>query len=56
MNSFFTGMAVMAVVLAGVWLWLKLKKNNPAAEIRIFSTIEKLRAMARQTALDVDCC
>ena len=45
MNSFFIGMAVMAVVLGGVWFWLKLKKNKPAGEIRIFSTIEQLRAI-----------
>lgn len=44
MNSFFTGMAVMAAA-AGIWLWLKLKKNKPAKEIRILSTIEQLRAI-----------
>lgn len=37
-------MAVMAAA-AGIWLWLKLKKNKPAKEIRILSTIEQLRAI-----------
>jgi hypothetical protein len=53
MNSFLTGMAVMAVVLAGVWLWLKLKKNKPATEIRIFSTLEKLRAIGELSVYKV---
>lgn len=53
MNSFFTGMAVTAVVLAGVWLWLKLKKNKPAREVRIFSTIEQLRAIGQLSVYKV---
>jgi len=53
MNSFFTGMALMAVVLAGLWFWLKLKKNKPAAEIRVFSTIEQLRAIGQLSVYKV---
>ena len=53
MNSFFTGMALMAVVLAGLWFWLKLKKNKPAAEIRILSTIEQLRAIGQLSVYKV---
>lgn len=53
MESFFIGMAVMAMALAGVWLWLKLRKNRPAKEIRILSTIEKLRAIGELSAYKV---
>ena len=53
MNSFFTGMAVMAVCAAGIWLWLKLRKNKPAREIRVLSTIEQLRAIGQLSAYKV---
>jgi hypothetical protein len=53
MDSFLIGMAVMAVGVLGVWLWLKLKKNKPAAEIRIFSTIEQLRAIGQLSVYKV---
>ncbi len=53
MSSFFTGMAVAAFVAVGIWFWLKLKKNKPAAEIRILSTIEQLRAIGELSAYKV---
>ncbi|HKL22395.1 MAG TPA: DUF4230 domain-containing protein, partial [Tichowtungia sp.] len=53
MDSFFIGMAVMAAAAAGIWLWLKLRKNRPAKEIRILSTIEKLRAIGELSAYKV---
>jgi hypothetical protein len=46
-------MAVMAAGAAGIWLWLKLKTNKPAKEIRILSTIEQLRAIGQLSAYKV---
>lgn len=53
MNEFFIGMAVTAIALGLVWLGLKIKKNKPAAEIRIFSTIEQLRAIGELSVYKV---
>ncbi len=53
MNEFLIGMAVMAVALGLVWFWLKLKKNKPAGEIRILSTIERLRAIGQLSVYKV---
>lgn len=53
MNGFLIGVAVTLLVLGGFWLWLKLKKNKPATEIRIFSTIEQLRAIGELSAYKV---
>lgn len=51
MSSFFAGLAVMAI--GGVWLFFKLKKNKPAAELRIFSTIEQFRAIGQLSVYKV---
>ena len=53
MNEFLMGMVVALVVAGGLWLWLKLKKNKPAQEIRIFSTIERLRAIGQLSVYKV---
>jgi hypothetical protein len=47
MNEFFIGIVVALVVVGAVWFWLKLKKNKPAGEVRIFSSIEQLRAIGQ---------
>ncbi|MCK4565385.1 MAG: DUF4230 domain-containing protein [Verrucomicrobia bacterium] len=53
MNDFLMGMVVALVVAGGLWLWLKLKKNKPAREIRIFSSIERLRAIGQLSVYKV---
>jgi len=53
MNEFFIGIVVSLVVVGALWFWLKLKKNKPAKEIRIFSSIEQLRAIGQLSAYKV---
>jgi hypothetical protein len=53
MSEFFIGMAVTAVLLGGLWLWLKLKRKKPANEVHVFSTIEQLRAIGELSVYKV---
>jgi len=53
MNDFFIGVGVALVVVGVLWFWLKLKKNKPAQEIRIFSSIERLRAIGQLSVYKV---
>lgn len=53
MNDFFIGMVVALVVVGGLWFWFKLKKNKPAKEVRIFSSIEQLRAIGQLSVYKV---
>jgi hypothetical protein len=53
MTEFFIGMGIALVALGGLWLWLKLKQNKPAKEIRIFSSIERLRAIGQLSVYKV---
>jgi uncharacterized protein YbaA (DUF1428 family) len=53
MNDFFIGMVVALVVAGALWLWIKLKRNKPAQEIRIFSSIEQLRAIGQLSVYKV---
>jgi hypothetical protein len=53
MNEFLFGIVVALVVVGGLWLWLKLKRNKPAKEIRIFSSIEQLRAIGQLSVYKV---
>ena len=53
MNEFFFGVIVSLVVAGGLWFWLKLKKNKPAQEILVFSSIEQLRAIGQLSAYKV---
>jgi len=53
MESFFVGMGVALVVVGGLWFWLKLKRNKPAKEIRVFSSIEQLRAIGQLSVYKV---
>lgn len=53
MNEFFIGIVVALVVVGGLWLWLKLKKNKPAKDVRVFSSIEQLRAIGQLSAYKV---
>jgi len=53
MNDFFIGIIVALVVVGGLWFWLKLKSNKPAKEIRVFSSIEQLRAIGQLSVYKV---
>ncbi|MEE9367988.1 MAG: DUF4230 domain-containing protein [Pontiella sp.] len=53
MNEFFIGMIVSLLVVGALWIWLKMKRNKPAQEIRIFSSIEKLRAIGQLSVYKV---
>ncbi len=53
MNEFFIGIAVALVAVGGLWLWLKLKRNKPAKEILVFSSIEQLRAIGQLSVYKV---
>lgn len=53
MNEFFIGIVVALVVTGGLWFWLKLKRNKPAGEVRIFSSIEQLRAIGQLSVYKV---
>jgi len=53
MNDFLIGMVVALVVVGGLWLWLKLKRNKPAKETLIFSSIERLRAIGQLSVYKV---
>jgi hypothetical protein len=53
MNDFMIGMVVALVVVGAVWIWLKMKRSKPAAEIRVFSSIEKLRAIGQLSVYKV---
>jgi hypothetical protein len=53
MNEFFIGIVVALVVVGGLWFWLKLRKNKSAKEIRVFSSIEQLRAIGQLSVYKV---
>ncbi|MCF7816882.1 MAG: DUF4230 domain-containing protein [Kiritimatiellales bacterium] len=53
MNEFFIGIVVALVVVGVLWFWLKLKRNKPAKEIRVFSSIEQLRAIGQLSVYKV---
>ena len=53
MNEFFIGIIVALLIVGALWFWLKLKKNKPAKEIRIFSSIEQLRAIGQLSVYKV---
>jgi hypothetical protein len=53
MNEFLIGMAVSIVAMGSVWFFFKTRRNKPAQEIRIFSSIEKLRAIGQLSVYKV---
>lgn len=53
MESFLIGMASCLVLVGGFWLWLKARKNKPAQEIRVFSSIEQLKAIGQLSVYKV---
>ncbi|MEA2067604.1 MAG: DUF4230 domain-containing protein [Verrucomicrobiota bacterium] len=53
MNDFLVGMLAALVVVGALWVWLKAKRNRPVQEIRVFSSIEKLRAIGHLSVYKV---
>ena len=53
MSEFFIGIIVALVVVGALWFWLKLKRNKPAKEVRVFSSIEQLRAIGQLSVYKV---
>jgi hypothetical protein len=53
MNGFLIGMGTTLVLVAALWIWSKARKNKPAREIRVFSSIEKLRAIGQLSVYKV---
>ena len=53
MTEFLIGMGVMLVLAVAFWIFLKVKKNKPAQEIRIFSSIEQLKAIGQLSVYKV---
>ena len=53
MEGFFVGMGVALVVGGGLWVWFKLKRNKSVQEIRVFSSIEQLRAIGQLSVYKV---
>ena len=53
MNEFFIGIIVTLVLVGILWFWLKLKRNKSVKEIRVFSSIEQLRAIGQLSVYKV---
>ncbi|MBT8042251.1 MAG: DUF4230 domain-containing protein [Kiritimatiellales bacterium] len=53
MNEFMVGMIAALVVMGALWFAIKTRKKKPAAEVRIFSSIEKLKAIGRLSVYKV---
>jgi hypothetical protein len=53
MDMFIIGILVALAAVGALWLRLKIKKKKPAKEIRIFSSIEQLRAIGQLSVYKV---
>ena len=53
MNEFLAGVVLAVVVGLVLFFWLRKKKARPAKETRIFSSIERLRAIGQLSAYKV---
>jgi len=53
MDSFLIGMVVALAAVAALWLWLKSRRSKPAQEIRVFSSIEQLKAIGQLSVYKV---
>ena len=53
MNEFLAGMVLTVVVGLVLFFWLRKAKSRPAKETRIFSSIERLRAIGQLSAYKV---
>ena len=53
MNEFLAGVVLAVVIGMVLFFWLRKKKERPAKETRIFSSIERLRAIGQLSAYKV---
>jgi hypothetical protein len=53
MNEFLAGVIASLVLAFVVWIWIKRKTSGSAKEVRIFSSIEQLRAIGQLSAYKV---
>lgn len=53
MTEFFIGMIVMLVLAVGFWVWRKTRNKKSAQEIRVFSSIEQLKAIGQLSVYKV---
>jgi hypothetical protein len=53
MNKFLIGMVVALAAVGAFWIWRKIRRSGSAAEIRVFSSIEKLRAIGQLSVYKV---
>lgn len=53
MNEFLIGMVTALVAIGALWFWLKAKRGGSAKEVRIFSSIEQLRAIGQLSVYKV---
>lgn len=53
MQETFIGLGLGLVLAGGIWLAIKLRKNKPAGETRIFSSIERLKAIGQLSVYKV---
>ncbi len=53
MEAFFIGIVVALVAVGALWLWLKSRRNKPAREVQVLSSIEQLRAIGQLSAYKV---
>ncbi len=53
MNEFLIGIVVALVGVGAFWIWRKTKKNTSAKEVRVFSSIEQLKAIGQLSVYKV---
>lgn len=53
MNEFLMGVVVALIVFAAVWIVFKTRRAKPASEIRVFSSIEQLKAIGQLSVYKV---
>lgn len=53
MTEFLIGMAVMLILAVVLWVWSKGRGRKPAKEVRVFSSIEQLKAIGQLSVYKV---
>lgn len=53
MSEFLGGIVVALVAIGFLWFWFKRKKNKPSKDVRVFSSIEQLRAIGQLSVYKV---
>ncbi|MDF7805965.1 DUF4230 domain-containing protein [Pontiellaceae bacterium B12219] len=53
MTEFLIGMVVMLILMGALWIWLKSRKKQSVKEVRVFSSIEQLKAIGQLSVYKV---